>query len=632
MNEGAVLVRPWPASEAPAMAPPRSGGSVVLRLRTETGAPVRGHALLIGAPLAGLRGVPECIATMRGWLETRGFCTVGEPTDSDAASIEAQMHAVLDAVEPGDWVLVYYAGHGMQVMPAADLHPRPLAVLMPMDTFESEVVIAADTWMGWIEALSKKVAPTGGDGPGVALVLDCCHAQALMERWPRAEARAAIMAQIRQGLRAQKLRDPADPLPGVVRVLATGRDERADVGEMTTALVRRLRAHPDEPWWALMDRLRVSWAKAQQHPGVTGPSDRVPLSAERFVRPVGLMPCAWRGGAWTVEHATSAGMTSHRRLALTPSLRVPAQAWAELDVDGARLRVLDPAGGWPAGPEGFAWAWPAPQARRAMVVVDGEPPRRRHDLMRRLDPLVRMVFEQAPSGDMEAMPGLVRFVARGTTVEIHDRWGDRVAQTSRHDQAAWEAWLDRLLSLDEWLAVAERGSPWPEGALRLRWGTWDAGGASQPWPEGDSRVPASTPLWVAIEAQPWVRAHVSLFRIRADRAVDWVSACEAGGLPLVGGAAARVGTHDDPLRFALPHGVAHDESRTEVLVALVCDRPISLSLLARGPVGSPAVKGREVFRGDHASPLRLAMLTQSYRICPASPPSDDRGEEIEAGS
>lgn len=608
--------------------PPRPDGAEVMRLRTEDGAPIRGHALLIGAPLAGLRGVPESLAAVRGWLRSRGFIDVGEAVASEAASIEGQMRALIDEVETGDWVLVYYAGHGMQVLPTAEVHPQPLAVLLPIDAFESEVVIAGDTWMGWIRALSKKATPSQGEGRGVVMVLDCCHALALMERWPEAATRAAVMTRVREGLATRKHRDPTDPLPGVVRVLATGHDDRADVGEMTSALVQLLDEHPDEPWWALMDRLRAGWTKTQQHPGVTGPIDRVPLTSERFERPVGLVPCVRRGDEWTVELAGAMGWTSHRRLALTPSLRVPAQVWAELEADGHRLRMLEPGRGELLSPGGFAWAWAAPQGRRAAVVVDGSEARGRHELARRLEPLSRMVYEQTPLSRVANDHGLVSFTASGSSVEIRDRWGDLVARTSRHDDASWSAWLDRLLSLDEWLALVEQGSPWPEDAIRLRWGTWNEDRERVPWAVETPTIAAASPLWVEVEAEPWVRGHVSLFRVRADRAVDCISARAHGGLPLAGSGAVTIGTTRDPLRLELP-GVAVDEGpRTEMLVALVSDRSVPLSALTRGPVGSPS---RAVLRGTHEGPLRLAMLVHRYRIRVPHAPLTHQTRRLEVG-
>lgn len=610
--------------------PPRPDGAQVMRLRTVDGAPIRGHALLIGAPLAGLRGVPESLAAVRGWLRSRGFVDIGEAVGSEAASIEGQMGTLIAEVEPGDWVLVYYAGHGMQVLPGGEA--RPLAVLLPIDAFESEVVIAGDTWMGWMRALSKKAAPIQGEGLGVVMVLDCCHALALTEHWPEAEVRAAVMNRVLEGLAARKHRDPTDPLPGVVRVLATGRDDRADVGEMTSALVRLLDEHPDEPWWALMDRLRAGWTKAQQHPGVTGPIDRVPLSSERFERPVGLVPCIRRGDEWAVELAGAMGWTSHRRLALTPSLRVPAQVWAELEADGHRLRMLEPGREELLSCGGFAWAWAAPQGRRAVVVVDGNEARGRRELARRLEPLTRMVYEQTPLSRVADDHGLVSFTASGNTVEIRDRWGDLVARTSWHNEAAWSAWLDRLISLDEWLAVVEQGSPWPEGAIRLQWGTWNEIGERVPWAMENSTLAVASPLWVEVAAEPWVRGHVSLFRIRADRAVDCISAWAHGGLPIAGSGAVMIGTRRDPLRLELPGVAVDEEPGTEMLVALVSDRPVPLSALARGPVGSPSARpSRGVLRGTHEEPLRLAMLVHRYRICVPHAPLTHSTRRIEVG-
>ena len=110
------------------------------------------------------------------------------------------------------------------------------------------------------------------------------------------------------------------------------------------------------------------------------------------------------------------------------------------------------------------------------------------------------------------------------------------------------------------------------------------------------------------------------------------SSASAGGLPLVGTSPARVGTLDDPLRFARSPGLVDDGPRTEILVALVCDRPAPLSLLARGPVGSSAMKAPPAFRGERDEPLRLAMLTRTYRIGAKDEPFAAVATKIETGS
>lgn len=671
------------------LSPARSAwpnGAQTIRMRTRNGAPLRGHALLIGAPLAGLQGVPESLAAMQGWLESRGMMPVSTTNNSEAATIEAQMNALLDAVAPADWVLVYYAGHGMQVLPqTADAEPlinaepcstpelsstpqrsskpprvpntqlpssfqhhptlqlssslqfhceskpfasaEPLAVLLPIDAFESRVAITADAWTDWIRALADKARPPRGEGAGVALVMECCHALALMTPWPDSTVRAALMDRLHQWLAQGKFRDPTDPLPRVVRVLATGRDDRADVGEMTTALVRLLHEHPDEPWWALMDRLRADWTKTQQYPGVTGPIGRIPLSRERFERPVGLTPCTRYAGRWTTDYARAAGWTSHRRLALTPSLRLPPQAWANLKTDGSHLEVIGPDLSSAVGR--FAWAWPAPQRPRAVVMVDGREPRHTRALAQRLRPLVKQILEPAPSTP-SGSAGLPRFVATGHAVDLYDSWGDRVTRTSTRDEVRWAAWLDRLLSLEDWLAVANQRSPWPEGAIQLSWGTWDTQGYRIPWTTDDSNVPIVTPtmpLWIEVEAEPWVRAHASLFRIRADRAVECSSARAPGGLPLActasaGSSLATIGHKDDPLFLpaALPDLIEEqpgDELRTEFLVMITCDRPLPLALLARGPVGSAGFSTMAPphrYRSHAASTPLLAMRVVPYRF------------------
>lgn len=593
-------------------------GAQVIRLRTRPGAPVRGHALLIGAPLAGLVGVDRCLTLMQRWLLSKDFVVVDKPVPSEAARIEEQMTALLADVEPGDWVLVYYAGHGMQVLPREHEHPRPLAVMLPIDAIDSEVVVTGEDWNQWLEALSKAVEPDDCRGrvPGVTVILECCHALALMERWPEASEREAIMRRIREDLAAlrRQHRGPFDPLPGVVRVLASGRDERADVGEMTAALVGLLDAHPDEPWWALMDRLRGAWSKPGQHPGVTGPIERVPVSHDRLERPAGLVPCRRDEASWRLEIGATTGWTPQRRLALTSSLRLPPRAWATLDADGARLHIVGPAEA-SAALDDFAWAMPAPHRRRAVVMVSGGSARQRRDLARRLQPLVKLVDE--PAHRSENIHGHIRFQLTGRAVEIYDRWGDRVACTSRDDPELWSAWLDRLTTLDDWLDLAKRGSPWPAGALDLRWGTYDRGDTrcfDGPHPAIDP----SCPIWVEVIAAPWMRAYVSIFRILADRSVESLSRHAPRGLILTGDyPKAALGTSERPLRFEWPAGepsATDDEPRTEWIVALVSEQPMSLAMLACDRVQAAPVSPLPIYRTNDPRSPRMTMLVQRYRI------------------
>ncbi len=595
-------------------------GAQVIRMQTAPGAVVRGHALIIGAPLAGLQGVDRCMALMRRWLRSRGFAVVGEPVPSEAERIEEQMTALLGDVEPGDWVLVYYAGHGMQVLPREHEHPRPLAVMLPVDAIDSEVVLTGEDWIQWLEALSRKVEPEDrrGDVPGVTVILECCHAPALFEHWPGEAERKAILRRIREDLaaRRQRHRGPFDPLPGVVRVLASGRDERADVGEMTAILVELLDAHPDEPWWAVMDRLRAAWSKPGQHPGIAGPAERVPLSLERLERPPGLVPCRRSAGSWRLENRSATGWTQ-RRLALTSSLRLPPTAWATLDVDDDRVRIVGPGADSITLGDDFAWAIPAPHGRRAVVMVSGGTGRQRHDLVRRLQPLVRLA--DAPVHPPEPGGGHVRFHLVGRTVEIYDRWGERVARTSLDDADLWSAWLDRLTTLDDWLELAKRGSPWPSGALELRWGLFRVGEA-RPFDAPHTSIEPSCPLWVEVIAAPWVRAYASIFRIRADRSVELLSRHAPRGLCMTGDyPKAGLGTVERPLRFEWPAGMADDEPRSEWIVALVCDRPMSLSMLGCGPVQATPTSPLPIYRGDDSVAPRMTMLVRRYRLDVAHP-------------
>lgn len=583
-------------------------GAEVIRLRSIERSPVSGHALLIGAPLGRLRGVEACLAAMQQWLEELGF-EVNMRSASMKATIEQQFDALLRDVQPGDFVLVYYAGHGVQVLPQVDLHPWPLVVQLPMDAFEVEEVITGEQWQRWLLAMSQRAAAANPAAPGVVAILECCHAQGMLAQWPEGEARARLLGSIRPGLQslAERYRDAHD-LPHVVRVYASGRDENARVGALTHRLLGLLRKHGKEPWWALMDRLRATWDLPQQSPGVAGPTERVPLSTERLRRPSRLLPAVWRHDGWWIEAARATEWTPTQRLALTPTLGLPSQAWAYRREDGSTLRLVEPCAGW-ATADGFAWARPAPHLQQAIVGLGGVEPARR-EVQRRLSGLVgRVVDGPDPSGAHV----VVHFEARGDdTVELLDREGEVVARTSIGPgvEEAWAAWIERLHTLDSWLAMTSR-SYWRPRGFAMRWGTW-VGAKAVEWPAASRVIEAGAPLWLRVEARAAERAFVTVLRVRADRAVEDLTAHAPGGLP-IGGSHPRtgLGSAAQPLRLEWPVGLPAGE-RIERWVVLVSQRPVPLSSLVLDPV-------MEALPSRHwRSEGELMMVAQSYRL--AAPP------------
>lgn len=589
-----------------------TAGAEVIHLRSTKRAPVSGHALLIGAPLGPLKRVDECLADMVAWLCEQGF-EVHERGEPTAAGIRLHMEALIEAARSGDSVLVYYAGHGSPVMAEISDHELPLVVQLPMDLDEAFEVITGDEWLGWMRSLANEVgADTKKPDAGVVtVILECCHSSGLFDEWP-AGTRERVTQRLAAKVRAKPVYRDVDALPSVVRVFASGRDDRARVGALTKALLELFRKHPGEPWWALMDRVHAGWTIPNQTPGVAGRAECVPLSLDRVPRPDGLLPVVWTHDAWQVPLGPATGWQANQRVGLTPSLGLPAQARALVEPGAARLRVVEPGAGWSGN--GFAWARPEPARSRAIVGVSGVEPQR-GEVQRRLSSLVSKALalpESSMSGPEEHD---VRFRVRADGVDVIDRVGEVVACTSLDADELWVAWIDRLVSLERWLAVTEQGTWRPRG-LALRWGE-GVDGERSPWPEGPREIEAGVSIWLEVTVDPSELAFATVFRVRADRAVEELTAFVPGGMPLSGPyPVATLGTRTRTLELAWPDGLAGGP-RTEWLVVILSQQPIPLSALARRAVGEPKPKRR--MRGGTLAGMgdggrELAMVVREYRL------------------
>ncbi|MEM9456565.1 MAG: hypothetical protein AAGF11_20475 [Myxococcota bacterium] len=625
---------------------PRSGAAV-LRLRTRESATASGHALLIGSPLDNLGGVQRCLERMVRWLMPTHERVEG-PLPPTKANIEAQIEQLRKSVEPGDQVLIYYAGHSKQALPDPKLHDQPVSALLPINACESTPassrLIPGNELIGWLEGLADacKAKPPGPRRtrrswkvePSVTMVFECCHSACMMGDWPRAAADCeAIVDTMGRDLEARIVRGGRDPLPQVVRVMASGRDEWAqgpssnDVGLMTDALVTLLERHPDEPWWAVIDRLQTAWKEPTQHPQVAGPDALIPLAGLRLDRPEEFWPCRrvddrW----WRCALAKGAGVRLGQRVVLTTSLSVAEQAHGvvEHDEDGALgIRVTD--GSALAGHD-FAWATRPPSSRRAIVDVWGGEASARAELSSRLERCAKLVRNRgtqrpAPPHDPDpssersresATPSTAAFELSPRGVLLRDRWGDLVASTGPDDRPTWEAWLTRLVVLDEWLAIGRELHDWPADAFDLRWGSWQ-GRQPKPWREPSPLLSTQTPLWIELSATlTCVPAFVSLFRVRADRVVEAMTPHLPEGLPVTGRyPLAGLGDQAGPLKLDWPPCLSDDGPRWEQLVVMISDQPLPLVLLQRGSV-RPQPRVSRGGRKDRGA--RLQMLIRPYRL------------------
>lgn len=583
-----------------------TAGAEVVRLRATEEASMRGHALLIGAPLWDLTHVDEAITCMSRWLEQRGFEVVAR-TGSTKAEIEQQMRALADAVEPGDAVWVLYAGHGHRVEAPEEVFPDPRVVLMPMDA-TTNGAITGGQWQQWLWTLSARARDGRREVPGVTVVLDCCNAIGTTDAWPQGELGERLDTWITQQLRTIQTRDAVPP--DVVQVFATRRNEKGRVSALTCALVGLLRAHVKEPWWALQDRLRARWERERlQRPCVVGSLDRVPFSRERWKRPDRTFLVDRRDDGWRLSIGQATGWTAGQPITLASSPWLPAQASARVSEDVSTLQVVDSPGGWTTE-DGFAWARPASLAPRAVVALIGEGPLR-EEAQRRLARRVGRIVDHPTRAGSRAPEPVARLEVRTDgMVEVLDRHGEVVACTSMDADAEhiWLAWIERLSTLEQWLAVAS-ASAWKPRGLTLRWGTW-TDGRPTPWSTTPPTIPAGAPLWLEVEVESSERGAVTVFRVLADRTVEDLTAGEPGGLA-IGALRPKIqlGSLESPLRFSSPAS-ATSGKRRERMVIIVSQRPVLLSSLALGRVETLRLEPAQ--RGAERAPTSLAMEVLEY--------------------
>lgn len=246
------------------------------------------HVLLFGAATEGLRGVGRDLQRMQALVEASrldGLVLTTYP-EATRASFLAAFTGLIERVDPGDGVLVYYSGHGLRLR---------------------------DTDTG---ALAYAIVPVGADGPEFGYVLqeelsawfwritaittnvtwiaDCCHATGVF-RGSHPDLRPRGLKDRRQAFMDHRRRlldelpaaalDP-DGNPHVVRVCASASDKKAfedpvDGGLLTHALAQALAEAEYRPL-VCEDLARIVIRKLTRHrqlPTFAGPVRRWWLTA-----------------------------------------------------------------------------------------------------------------------------------------------------------------------------------------------------------------------------------------------------------------------------------------------------------------------------------------------------------------
>jgi hypothetical protein len=577
---------------------------------TETSetAPIHGRALLVGAPLDGLRGVEDCVTRMASFLALRGIGSrtlVG--TDARWPAVEAALRDLLAEVQPGDTVVFYFAGHGLRSWkPGEQVYP----LLLTMDTWESSpddpraiIGFELDVWINRIAIAAAYQGTTN-----MTVILECCHAAGMVDSLGldgpgQIRGRAAVAEDLTARAKGRRRGPVAESVEDqVVRIVASGTFSRAygdgtkSVGAVTHALIDLLERYPDEPWLAIEHRLRAKIHHAQPHqwPGVEGRRERLPLLVKERRLPLGVLPCIpTDAGHWHCVLSEVLAAKPGGLYRLTEDPASPGGLTARMVDDGVRLDVLGEAG--PVDVQQLRWAVPMELARGVRVCERPRDGRRLSTRLiaelRRHGVLVESV-ESAAAGD-----GDVVLAHDGLGIALHDAWGEPVVRWKEEPPAeVLLSWVVRAAELGQWLSIAHEPSTVLKGTFELSWGVRTPEGLDVTVDEG-GEVSEGTTCWFRLDnagAEP--RLFLSVFRITGGWAIEHLTRQSAGGAPSVKGRPARI-----EAVFRAQNDVI---SCWETVVAVITIRPLPMHLLERPPLRRD---------GSWKSPAR-SMVVYRYRL------------------
>ncbi len=294
------------------------------------------RGLLISSPRNGFTCVEPSLERMRDFLARNAFtdlrCIRGDA--ATRAAIVAGFDALIEATQPGDVVVVYYAGHGSLFSdPDGDLL-RAHGYIQPMDLADSD----ASHFNGLLGAeLRLLVRALARLSDNVTAIFDCCHAAGLLADDPTTDANAIAAVAQRAGARIAERRSQARATrsavarsagdSGVVRLVASCASERAyarpgtDILLFTDTLVTVLdELAPDYPqsWEQIVRdvRQRVQAVMPEQRPGVEGATARRPFATATLDTPADHFHARRRGELVSLAAGSAAGIEPHESFAL----------------------------------------------------------------------------------------------------------------------------------------------------------------------------------------------------------------------------------------------------------------------------------------------------------------------------
>lgn len=393
----------------------------------------------------------------------------GEPT---SANLRAALEALAgDSVRPGDRVLIYYAGHGTQVLTRSSRVPRE--ALVPVDVHSGGDLLYDYT----INDVLQRIAARTAD---LTLVLDCCCSAGATRSGLTPPGSAVRFCRVDGSLLPPPARsqprsagappaglltstDPSDP--GFVVATACQANERAHEGPssdgqrrgaFTEALLDLLAAEPDERlasrrwgdlWLAL--REHVSSRYPGQHPWLIGRPERRLFGGAWSRQDLGY-PIARDGDKYRIHAGTMVGLAAGAQVAVygpSPDTFPPLGSQEDL---AARLGVLVVEAATPssctAAPSSGTFG--RPEGARGRLIAPGRP----DALVVALDPydaeLARWIESEGPFRIERLHPsGSSPTIAEAfvTTTADGRRWiGDAIygAGAPERDGEPPLAWVD----------------------------------------------------------------------------------------------------------------------------------------------------------------------------------------------
>lgn len=584
-----------------------------------------GRALLIGAATGGLRGVEASVARFEEYLASRGIAATKLVTEN------ASRDAVLDALEQvakelgrDEPFVFYYAGHGHLWFPPDEQAPQVILVLRGTHASTQREFLGL---LG--PELSEKLNVISDATRNITTVFDCCHSGGIIECHGSREVSSGALEQLRRqaghaisvkaGRRGAKV-----GLGTVVRIVATSKHERAGglggardaVGLLTHTLVDVLEDHPDEPWLAVMARVRarVHARRRSQRPDVQGPWQRLPFSLHESSISPDLQPClpvpkmwALQGPALLVAQAGDI----YRLLSFSDGSFSADARVVEVQAQHVLLRIAEAPVRVLHGEE-LLWARPCRPHTPYLVRIQSDPRVSKSVVAHLRDAVDSCVYELIEDVCDGRRP-IATLLCEASRVRVCDYLGDPIAELPvRSPWAELEAWLSRAAAF--WRCVDNlRYDEALNEAFTLRWGIDGSGESLAIESSSAPCVASGSDLWFEIynTGQFYLNLYVTAYLVDENRRFH--SMCG----PLATGVQLRADT-----RFRFSHHVRARRVVHEGVILVISSHPLAMHVLADQGQNSSSFKRRSPY--GRAKPARSTVFCL-YRVDPmdgAHAPSD----------